>query len=412
MASNHPEREHDVIVDEENVEDEFIDPNDVFIEMADDEGADYPMDEDDEDDAGPSGADIIYEDTSVQRFTNHTNSVFTVAVHPSAQIAVSGGEDDLGYLWDYVTGEELVKLTGHTDSVTNVGFNHDGEMVATGGMDGKVRVWRRVGKEDFKKWTFLTELQGPDEVTWMKWHPKGNVLLAGSNDTTVWLWNLPSGTTMQVLAGHVSPVVCGEFTPDGKRILTADADGTLIFWDPRSPTPLWKLTPEDGRFDLDGITSLAVNSASTVAVVGGASGGIRVINLNKGDIIGALAAHKEGESVEAIAFIGFAGAAEVVVTGSTDGKACVWDLNTLKVRNTLEHEEPVTCLVPLPAPKSHLIVSGSADNALRTWDTRTGTLIKEHRGHHGPVLGATFGQNGSFVVSAGDDGACLVFATE
>jgi ribosome assembly protein SQT1 len=124
----------------------------------------------------------------------------------------------------------------------------------------------------------------------------------------------------------------------GKRILTADGDGTLIFWDPRSSTPLWKLTPDDGRFELDGITSLAVNPGSTVAVVGGASGGIRVVNLHKGDIVGSLAAHKEGESVETIAFVGFAGTAEVVVTGSTDGRACVWDLNTLKVRNTLEHE--------------------------------------------------------------------------
>jgi len=124
----------------------------------------------------------------------------------------------------------------------------------------------------------------------------------------------------------------------GRRILTADVEGTLIFWDPRSPTPLWKLTPDDGRFDLDGITSLAVNPASTVAVIGGASGGIRVINLSKGDVVGALATHKEGESVEAITFAGFAGTAEVVVTGSTDGKACVWDLNTLKVRNELKHE--------------------------------------------------------------------------
>ena len=123
----------------------------------------------------------------------------------------------------------------------------------------------------------------------------------------------------------------------GKRILTADIDGTLILWDPRSPTPLWKLNSQDGRFDLDGITSLAVNPASTVAVVGGASGGIRIVNLAKGDIVGSLSVHQEGESVEAIAFVGFAGAAEVVVTGSTDGKACVWDVNTLKVRNTLEH---------------------------------------------------------------------------
>lgn len=128
--------------------------------------------------------------------------------------------------------------------------------------------------------------------------------------------------------------------------MTADADGTLILWDPRSPTPLWKLTPEDGRFDLDGITSLAVNTTSTVAVIGGASGGIRVVNLNKGDIVGALAAHKEGESVEAIAFVGFAGMAEVVVTGSTDGRACVWDLNTLKIRNALEHGVSFILILP------------------------------------------------------------------
>ena len=165
MASNHPEREQ---ADEENDQDEFLDPNDVLVEMDEDDGADYPMEDDEEDGedaAGPSGVDTIYEDTSIQRFTNHTNSVFTVAVHPSAQIAVSGGEDDLGYIWDYATGEELVKLTGHTDSVTSVGFSHDGEMIATGGMDGKVRVWKRVEKEGFRNWTFLTELQGPDEVT-------------------------------------------------------------------------------------------------------------------------------------------------------------------------------------------------------------------------------------------------------
>lgn len=124
----------------------------------------------------------------------------------------------------------------------------------------------------------------------------------------------------------------------GKRIITADADGALIFWDPRSPTPIWKLIPEDGRFDIGGITSLAVNPASTVAVVGGASGGIRVVSLSKGDIVGALAPHQSTESVEAIAFMGSVGTAEVVVTGSTGGEACVWDLNTLKVRNTLEHD--------------------------------------------------------------------------
>lgn len=288
-------------------------------------------------------------------------------------------------------------------------------MVATGGMDGKVRIWRRVGTVDFRNWEFLTELQGPDEVIWLRWHPRGTILLAGSNDSMVWLWQLPSGNTMQVFAGHSGPVQCGEFTPDGKRIVTASEDGTLMYWDPRSPTPLFKLSPQDARFDLENITSLAINASSTLAVVGGTSGSVRVVSLSKGEVVGALGGHAEGDSVEAVQFVDLAGtgsSSSVVVTGGTDGKACVWDLTTMRLRATLTHGDAVTSLLTHPAPKSHLIVSASADNTLRTWDARTGALVKEHTGHRGPILSASLGLQGSVVVSGGDDSACLVFTTE
>ena len=154
---------------EEGADEEFIDPNDVYIEVADD--GDHPMDEDDaegeviEGGEGPQpDEEIIYEDNSIQHFPNHRKSVFAVSAHPIAPIAASGGEDDLGYIWDYTTGDEIVKLTGHTDSVTSAAWSFDGEMISTGGMDGKVRIWRRVGKENWNLWEFLTELQGPDEV--------------------------------------------------------------------------------------------------------------------------------------------------------------------------------------------------------------------------------------------------------
>ena len=126
----------------------------------------------------------------------------------------------------------------------------------------------------------------------------------------------------------------------GKRIISACADGHLIFWDPRSSTPVFKITPDDARFDLDGITSIAVNPSSTLAVVGGAAGGVRVIGLTKGDIVSTLGGHTEGESIESIVFIDITGSNTgpgVVVTGATDGKACIWDLTTMRLRVTLEH---------------------------------------------------------------------------
>jgi ribosome assembly protein SQT1 len=157
MASEHTEA-----IDHEDEEgEEFIDSNDVLEEVPDNE--DYPMDEDDED-VEVIEAPVVWEDNSEQHFPNHGASVFVVSAHPTEPLAVSGGEDDLGYIWDITDGEVIVKLTGHTDSVTSAAFSADGEMIATGGMDGKVRVWRRVGKENWKVWEFLTELQGPDEV--------------------------------------------------------------------------------------------------------------------------------------------------------------------------------------------------------------------------------------------------------
>lgn len=241
---------------------------------------------------------------------------------------------------------------------------------------------------------------------------------------------------MQVFAGHSGPVNCGEFTPDGmvlfillnvsylsflpigKRIISADADNILIFWDPRSLTPVFKLTPDDGRFNLDGITSLAVNPSSTLAVVGGAAGGVRVISLSKGEIVSTLNGHTEHESIEAVVFVdltGLGGNNEgpgIVVTGATDGKVCIWDLSSMRLRATAEHQDAITALLSHPPPHTHLLVSASADGTLKTWDTRTGKPLQTHTGHRGPVMGASLGLNGSVIVTAGDDGLCAVYTTE
>jgi ribosome assembly protein SQT1 len=406
-----------MVADIEDEEADFIKDDDVAY-IIDDQHMDH-IDSDHDDDDGDSEGDESPTTTAVLRFARHKGSVFTVSTHPLAPLAVSGGEDDMGYVWDVTSGRVVATLTGHTDSVTSAAFSADGELVATGGMDGKIRVWRRrtgaATGDEWSTWEFLTQLEGPDEPLWLRWHPRGTVLLAGSNDKTVWLWQLPGGNVICVFAGHTGAVNCGDFTPDGKRIVTACSDNNLIYWDPRTASPLFRLTAEDARFDLGGITSLAVNPSSTIVVVAGESGGVRVVSLSKGEVVGSLSAHTEGESVEAVQFVdtGAAGlASDMVATGGTDGKVCVWDLHTMRLRTTYEHQGAVTALLTHPAPRTHLITSASVDRTLRTWDTRTGSLIREHLGHKGPVFAAALGLEGSVVASAGDDGVCLIFRAE
>ncbi|KAK4702953.1 ribosome assembly protein SQT1, partial [Phenoliferia sp. Uapishka_3] len=408
----------------------------------DNDGMDVESDDggDEEDGEGRDGADDLLDngyDDSKASFLGHDGgsaAIFAVALHPlNPLLAVSGGEDDLAHLWRTDTGAEICALSGHTDSVTSVGFSFDGEMLATGGMDGRVRVWRRVkGSEGFLSWEFLTNLEGPDEVNWLDWHPKGNLLLAGGADGTVWLWSLPTGNTLHVLSGHIDSVTCGRFTPDGlfslfiegyisnavlaksgKKIVTCSADSVLILWDPRTGEAVHKLLPADARFRLDGgINAVAINTAGTVAICGGAQGGLRAVNLVQGTVLAQMAGHEDGSSIEAVAFseVPVSGAASVTVLVSvgTDGRVCTWEANNFKLRSTGLHEDAVTSIAF--APGTTHFVTASADKTLKVWDYRRGSCEQTLLGHRDVIHSCAISRDGKLIVSGGDDCA-KVFLT-
>ncbi|WWD20585.1 hypothetical protein CI109_105061 [Kwoniella shandongensis] len=467
------EHEHEHEQPDVELEDEDI------VEVVEDEG-DEPMDDDSDNEqydgeiiiGGPGpGEEEMYEEMMREQqegaeqrednswgssaLHNDEQSIFTISLHPNfpnPPLAVTGGEDDTGFLFCPIPVDPSsssstfnsdnfppTKLTGHTDSVVATGWSFDGEMVATGGMDGRVRVWRRVkgrrnsneageeGKatlEEWKDWEFLTSLETGSEIQWLQWHPKGNVLAAGCEDATVWMWNLPSGNTLAVMSSHTFPSTVGVFPPPlGRQLLTASLDSTLILWDPRTSTPIFKTSMfiPANHSELDpsvhGITSLAVSPNGQIAAVGSANGRVRLVNLAKGDIISTLIGHAEGESVEALVFVDLLGGAAgggkgvVVVSGATDGKGFVWDVATGRVRAELKHDEPITSLAAHPAPSLHLVTTASADSTLKTWDIRTGALISTHSGHAGVVNGVAVApvEGGQAVVSAGDDGVSLIW---
>jgi len=114
------------------------------------------------------------------------------------------------------------ELQGHTETVEFASFNFDGSLCVTGGFNNQLRVWKRTDlsqgmdpKQEEKKISsdddFLIQDQakhtidlqlkcvidaGPDpkdDMNFVSWHPKGNLLLTGGKDTLIWLINGVNG---------------------------------------------------------------------------------------------------------------------------------------------------------------------------------------------------------------------------
>ncbi|GMK54494.1 hypothetical protein CspeluHIS016_0110800 [Cutaneotrichosporon spelunceum] len=468
MSAQAPRADTDNLADE--LDDVVLTEDDVE-EVIDDDDDDNAVPHDEEEVKDPNGPVIEAQegepeakpDTAISGTFLHTpgSAMFALALHPSfpnPPLAVSGGQDDLGYLFcplHPTLGSfnrdtfKAIPLRGHEDSVVAAAFSSDGEYVATGGLDGRVRVWRHAqpkrmqaaeGSADaWKFWEFVTSVDA-GEVACLKWHPKGPVLSAGCEDGSVWLWSMPSGRTMTVLSSHTMEVTAGVFPPPaGKQLLTASLDSTLVLWNPSAGEPEFKMTvfqPPGARIlnpAVHGITSLAVSPNGALIAAGGAGGRIRLIAIARGEVIDikaevvhTLEGHGRGEGVEALAFVdlhsgSYGGKGVVLVSAGTDGRVIVWDTTTGRTRAAMAHPEAVTAIACHPAPCQYVVTTACADRTLRTWDMRTGLLLAEHHGHAAAVncvavspaldgdqspLGLPQAQ---FIASGGDEGASLLF---
>lgn len=312
------------------------------------------------------GAQGQFEDDSVQGFFDHSDDVFSVAVHPiDASLVVSGGGDDRAFLWNAATGEKVAELGGHTDSVAAVAWNFDGAFCATGGLDGVVKVWDEKG-------TLVQTLEGPSGgVSWLLWHPRGNALLAGSEDCSTWLWLAPVNKNVAVFFGHAGPVECGAWSADGKLCVTGSEDCAVKIWSPKSGQCLHSLQGHEGH--QAPVVAVGV-SQSGMILSGDSDGGLLLASLD-GKIKGRLLGHSD--SVECIVF---SPQLPLAATGAQDGTLRMWDLDAMSCRQVLKVGGGVLHLKWHPT--RHLLLSANTEGKITLYEPRTLEVLQEW---HGPL---------------------------
>lgn len=245
-------------VDAENSGDD--DADDEFLQPVE-EG-----DEDIGDDAGPAEPE---RDDAAVTFRRHTGSVFCGSLHPTLELAVTGGEDDRAYVWATDTGAVVHEVTNHRDTIVAAAFSADGNYLAIGDMAGELEVLK-LSQNYQKVWEFSM-----GDMVWMQWHPATNVLLAGGESGDVYVWRIPSGDC-KVLAGNGQQSECAALTADGKRLIVGYGDGGIRLWDIKSSACLQWIETATPLAHTEAVTCIAPDPDNGLWLTGGQDGVILV----------------------------------------------------------------------------------------------------------------------------------------
>jgi len=225
----------------------------------------------------------------------------------------------------------------------------------------------------------------------------GKILISGSSDGTLRIWDVLTGEEITVLRGHQTEVLSISISPDGRRILSGGADGRLILWDMDTrntvkvfeglfgPVYCCTFCPIDGN----------------IFVSGNSDGTLRIWDVATGEEIAILRGHqKEGHYGEVLS-CAFSPDGEFLISGSLDDSLRLWDVSTWSEMGTMtSHTAGInTCAF---SPDGRLIVSGSWDETIKVWAVaHNQSPIVDN--HELAIVGCTFNSNGNLIASVSLD---------
>jgi WD40 repeat protein len=254
---------------------------------------------------------------------------------------------------------------GEQDSgVFAVAFSDDGNQALTGHFGGGVRLW------DVQTGRPVRRLRGHTRtVHAVRFWPDGRHALTGGEDGTIRLWNLESGQEVRQFQGHTGRVQCLAISSQGDLVLSAsadyenDRDNSVRLWDAQSSEELRRF---GGRIRYT--TDLVFASQGRHAYgVGPGLESITQWEVSTGEPVHRFPQFATLPVRLAISPDGRQLAAGYVAHGRRDGR---W-------------YDPENCMV-------------------RLWDLSTRSVVREFRGHTGPIADLAFTPNGRYLLTVAD----------
>jgi WD40 repeat protein len=336
----------------------------------------------------------------------HSGEVNKALFSPDDRQILTVSDDKTARLWDATTGKQIWQLD-HTGGLSWAAFSPDGKLAAISSWDGTAKI------VDVAGGSVLKLLKGHEGgIKTITFNPRRTLVATTSVDGTARIWDIGSGETLHVLK-HDGPVNTAFFSPDGASIVTASYDGTARIWDVDmglptididddkgtlsaaffSPDGKRVLTADGPRLHLrDSATGAVIREFDSYEIPFEQDDAPLLVQIDEGE-----EPPREGDGPARIGSEFSSDGKVVVMTGSLD-RAILWSTETGEPLRVLEGHRGALTFATL-SPDGKRVLTGSEDGTARIWDMESGELESVLRIGAGPAFGM-FSHDGRRVVLA------------
>ena len=175
----------------------------------------------------------------------------TIAAHASTRTLcfdfspggneIAIGTDDGAVLVASLTTKNTRILKPVSSRIQYIRYNPGGDLLATSSYVESAAIVRNALTGDIR-----CHLSHPQLVWRFAWSQDGRLLATGCNDANARVWDIPKGTLLHTLSGHMLAVALVDFGAKDVTLLSNGWDGTARLWDTRRGIPLLTLPSTEG----------------------------------------------------------------------------------------------------------------------------------------------------------------------
>ncbi|KAL5289332.1 WDR48 family protein [Megaselia abdita] len=171
----------------------------------------------------------------IQSMEHHNDWVNDIILCCNGRNLISASCDTTVKVWNAQKGFCMSTLRTHRDYVQSLAYAKDKEQVASAGLDKAIFLW------DVNTLTALTasnntvttsSLAGSkDSIYSLAMNPSGKIIVSGSTENILRIWDPRSCVRKMKLRGHAENVRALVVSNDGTQVVSGSSDGTIKLWD-------------------------------------------------------------------------------------------------------------------------------------------------------------------------------------